>query len=73
MKEDHQGFTDSVYSQLRELEPMLNPPKDAASSAQPHPSVPLMASILREFRDDELEHLDIAVEEGAQKRRDIVC
>lgn len=26
-----------------------------------------MASILREFRDDELEHLDIAVEEGAQK------
>ncbi|OWZ70220.1 hypothetical protein AYX14_04400 [Cryptococcus neoformans] len=53
--------------QLRELEPMLNPPKDAASSAQPHPSVSLMASILREFRDDELEHLDIAVEEGAQK------
>lgn len=54
-------------SQLRELESMLNPPKDAGPSAQPHSSVPLMASILREFRDDELEHLDIAVEEGAQK------
>ncbi|EIW68751.1 hypothetical protein TREMEDRAFT_17977, partial [Tremella mesenterica DSM 1558] len=34
---------------------------------KPHPSLPLLANIIREFRDDELEHLDIAVEGGAQK------
>ncbi|KAJ9098183.1 hypothetical protein QFC21_004512 [Naganishia friedmannii] len=31
-----------------------------------HPSVPLMHKILQEFRDDELEHLDTAVENDAQ-------
>ncbi|OCF37549.1 ubiquinone biosynthesis monooxygenase Coq7 [Kwoniella heveanensis BCC8398] len=49
--------------QLRAIEPLLSP-KDGST---PHPSIPLMANILREFRDDELEHLDTAVEEGAQK------
>ncbi|WVF70042.1 hypothetical protein IAT40_004829 [Kwoniella sp. CBS 6097] len=49
--------------QLRAIEPLLTP-KDGST---PHPSIPLMANILREFRDDELEHLDTAVEEGAQK------
>jgi ubiquinone biosynthesis monooxygenase Coq7 len=29
--------------------------------------LPLLKSVLEEFRDDELEHLDTAVEEGAQK------
>ncbi|WVQ84061.1 hypothetical protein IAT38_006206 [Cryptococcus sp. DSM 104549] len=56
--------------QLRELAPFLEatPAVDGVSAAtQPHPSLPLMADILREFRDDELGHLDIAVDEGAQK------
>lgn len=36
-------------------------------ATNPHPSLPLLSNILTEFRDDELEHLDTAVEEGAQK------
>ncbi|EIW60727.1 COQ7 protein [Trametes versicolor FP-101664 SS1] len=32
-----------------------------------HPSVPLLKGVIREFRDDELEHLDIAVENDSQK------
>lgn len=32
-----------------------------------HPSVPLLRDVVREFRDDELEHLDIAVENYAQQ------
>jgi len=32
-----------------------------------HPSIPLLKDIIREFRDDELEHLDIAVENDAQR------
>ncbi|KAI1788445.1 COQ7 protein [Ganoderma leucocontextum] len=32
-----------------------------------HPSVPLLNNVIREFRDDELEHLDIAVENDSQK------
>ncbi|EJF62554.1 COQ7 protein [Dichomitus squalens LYAD-421 SS1] len=32
-----------------------------------HPSVPLLKDVIREFRDDELEHLDIAVENDSQK------
>ncbi|OCF76717.1 ubiquinone biosynthesis monooxygenase Coq7 [Kwoniella mangroviensis CBS 8886] len=51
--------------QLKALQPLLNPTDP--SSPAPHPSLPLMADILKEFRDDELEHLDTAVEEGAQK------
>ncbi|TFK93145.1 COQ7 protein [Polyporus arcularius HHB13444] len=34
---------------------------------QNHPSVPLLRDVIREFRDDELEHLDIAVEHDSQK------
>lgn len=51
-------------SQLRALKPVL---ADNAASETPHPSLPLMAEVLEEFRDDELGHLDIAVEEGALK------
>ncbi|GBE82598.1 COQ7 protein [Sparassis latifolia] len=43
--------------QLREME-------DLPTS---HPSVPLLRNVVREFRDDELEHLDIAVENYAQR------
>lgn len=32
-----------------------------------HPSIPLLKDVIREFRDDELEHLDIAVENHAQQ------
>jgi len=49
--------------QLKALAPLLSPEGGQA----PHPSLPLLKSVLEEFRDDELEHLDTAVEEGAQK------
>lgn len=32
-----------------------------------HPSIPLLKDVIREFRDDELEHLDTAVEEHSQR------
>jgi ubiquinone biosynthesis monooxygenase Coq7 len=43
-------------------------PTPASELSHPaiHPSVPLMHKILQEFRDDELEHLDTAVENEAQ-------
>ncbi|EJT49927.1 ubiquinone metabolism-related protein [Trichosporon asahii var. asahii CBS 2479] len=50
--------------QLRDLKPVL---EENAKKANPDPSLPLLANILEEFRDDELEHLDFAVEEGALK------
>ena len=36
------------------------------SASEVHPSLPLLHEILQEFRDDELEHLDVAVENEAQ-------
>ncbi|WWD22140.1 hypothetical protein CI109_106629 [Kwoniella shandongensis] len=51
--------------QLKALEPLVS--STSPGSLPPHPSLPLMTDIIREFRDDELGHLDIAVEEGAQK------
>ncbi len=41
----------------------------AASPASPesHPSLPLLSSVIEEFRDDELAHLDTAVEHDAQQ------
>jgi ubiquinone biosynthesis monooxygenase Coq7 len=32
-----------------------------------HPSISLLKDVVREFRDDELEHLDIAVEHFSQR------
>jgi len=32
-----------------------------------HPSIPLLREVIREFRDDELEHLDTAVEHHSQR------
>ncbi|ORX34399.1 ubiquinone biosynthesis protein COQ7-domain-containing protein [Kockovaella imperatae] len=50
--------------QLKALKPLI----ETLSISDPaHPSLPLLRDILTEFRDDELEHLDTAVEEGAQK------
>jgi len=32
-----------------------------------HPSIVLLRDVIREFRDDELEHLDTAVENNSQR------
>ncbi|KAG6861736.1 hypothetical protein C0995_012741 [Termitomyces sp. Mi166 len=37
------------------------------SLPQDHPSVPLLKEVVKEFRDDELEHLDTAVENFSQQ------
>lgn len=47
----------SARSQLKEMESL---PED-------HPSVPLLKSVISEFRDDELEHLDTAVGNHSQR------
>ena len=49
--------THNKFSQLKEFE--LLPSE--------HPSIPLLRDVVREFRDDELEHLDIAVENFSQR------
>lgn len=41
--------------------------KDLGSFSSNHPSLPLLRDVIREFRDDELEHLDIAVDNDAQR------
>ncbi|KAJ7285585.1 COQ7 protein [Mycena rebaudengoi] len=41
--------------------------KEMQTLPSEHPSVPLLRDVVREFRDDELEHLDIAVENNAQR------
>ncbi|KAJ7273455.1 COQ7 protein [Mycena haematopus] len=41
--------------------------KDMESLPSDHPSIPLLRDVVREFRDDELAHLDIAVEHDAQR------
>ena len=46
-----------MKSQLKELDEMNTS----------HPSIPLLKNVIKEFRDDELEHLDIAVENDSQK------
>jgi ubiquinone biosynthesis monooxygenase Coq7 len=48
----------------------LNPDsqlKEMGNMAPSHPSMPLLKDVIREFRDDELEHLDIAVINDSQK------
>ena len=44
-----------AFSQLKELQGIT------------HPSIELLIEVIREFRDDELEHLDTAVEHNSQK------
>ncbi|EIN07567.1 COQ7 protein [Punctularia strigosozonata HHB-11173 SS5] len=41
--------------------------KEFESLPSSHPSVPLLKDVVREFRDDELEHLDTAVEHHSQR------
>ena len=42
-------------------------PKDFESLLSSHPSIPFLRQVIRGFRDDELEHLDTAVEHHAQR------
>lgn len=49
----------SFCSQIKELDLHL---KDVS-----HPSIAALRGLLEEFRDDELEHLDTAVENDSQK------
>ncbi|KAG6334937.1 hypothetical protein ID866_4154 [Astraeus odoratus] len=41
--------------------------KTFESSLPAHPTVHLLSSVIREFRDDELEHLDVAVDNYSQR------
>jgi len=41
--------------------------KEIESLPEDHPSVPLLREVITEFRDDELEHLDIAVDNFSQR------
>ena len=41
--------------------------KEMAEFDTEHPSLPLLKDIIREFRDDELEHLDTAIEHDSQR------
>lgn len=51
----------------REGDPSTVDSAAVAAAAAPHPSLELLSRIIREFRDDELEHLDTAVEHDAQQ------
>lgn len=53
---DMQGLT-LLHSQIKAID----------SIKSKHPSIALLQDVLTEFRDDELEHLDTAVEHDAQK------
>ncbi|KAI0073403.1 COQ7-domain-containing protein [Panus rudis PR-1116 ss-1] len=41
--------------------------KEMENFSTNHPSIPLLKDVIKEFRDDELEHLDIAVENDSQR------
>lgn len=51
------SLTNHVPSQLKELD----------SFSSQHPSLPVLRDLIRELRDDELEHLDVAVENDSQR------
>lgn len=46
---------------------MLSQLKELDSFSSQHPSLPALKDLIRELRDDELEHLDVAVENGSQR------
>ena len=58
----YRPFTDpaSSHSQLKSI-------SDPVTFPSNHPSIVLLRKILTEFRDDELEHLDTAIENDSQK------
>ena len=58
--------------QLKELKSILDQEAELKVEGESgdegvHPSLPLLSDIIREFRDDELEHLDTAVEHESQQ------
>ncbi|GAC98842.1 hypothetical protein PHSY_006437 [Pseudozyma hubeiensis SY62] len=54
--------------QLKELKTILEKEQVGGEVAEDvHPSLPLLSDIIKEFRDDELEHLDTAVENESQQ------
>ncbi|SJX65980.1 related to Ubiquinone biosynthesis protein COQ6 and COQ7 [Sporisorium reilianum f. sp. reilianum] len=55
--------------QLKELKSILEREEmgEVGSAEEVHPSLPLLSDIIKEFRDDELEHLDTAVEHESQQ------
>lgn len=59
-----------LYALLHTSHLRIPPPsqlKALEQLPQDHPSVPLLRKVIEEFRDDELEHLDIAVDNDSQK------
>ena len=50
-------LTNDLLSQLKELD----------SFSSQHPSLLVLKDLIRELRDDELEHLDIAIENDSQR------
>ncbi|KAN0060088.1 putative ubiquinone biosynthesis monooxygenase [Thecaphora frezii] len=57
----------SILKQENPLASQAAAPASEASQAAVHPSLPLLSEIIKEFRDDELEHLDTAVEHESQQ------
>lgn len=54
--------------QLKELKTILDGDGiEGGKRDEVHPSLPLLSDIIEEFRDDELEHLDTAVEHESQQ------
>ncbi len=55
--------------QLKELASILEREEGGLKKEEGgvHPSLPLLSDIIKEFRDDELEHLDTAVENESQQ------
>lgn len=54
--------------QLKELKTILEKEQLGGEVGEEvHPSLPLLSDIIKEFRDDELEHLDTAVENESQQ------
>jgi ubiquinone biosynthesis monooxygenase Coq7 len=49
--------TNDLLSQLKELN----------SFSSQHPSLPVLKDLIRELRDDELDHLDVAIENDSQR------
>ncbi|KAJ8592773.1 COQ7-domain-containing protein [Rhizopogon salebrosus TDB-379] len=64
-KEAAMACTEAVETVIREH--YDDPLKDFESLPSLHPSIPLLRELIRELRDDELDHLDTAVEHHAQR------
>lgn len=53
--------------QLKELQSILHKEGKEGKGGEVHESLPLLSEIIKEFRDDELQHLDTAVENESQQ------